>query len=50
MIIYHLFYHHSIARNKGAQICNMIMRNKSDVGHIAFEILAKTGFLCFILF
>ena len=33
-------------------ICDMIKRNESDVGHIVFEILAKTvfKFLCFILF
>ena len=33
-------------------VCNMIKRNESDVGHIVFEILAKTvfKFLCFILF
>ena len=33
-------------------ICDMIKRNESDVGHIVFEILAKTAFkfLCFILF
>ena len=34
------------------QICDMIKRNESDVGHIVFEILAKRvfKFLCFILF
>ena len=33
-------------------ICDMIKRNESDVGFIAFEILANTvfKFLCFILF
>ena len=33
-------------------ICDMIKRNESDVGHIVFEILAKTvfKFLGFILF
>ena len=33
-------------------IYDMIKRNESDVGHIIFEILAKTvfKFLCFILF
>ena len=33
------------------EICDMIKRNESDVGHIVFEILAKTvfKFLCFIL-
>ena len=37
-----LFYH----------IHDMIKRNESDVGNVAFEILAKTvfKFLCFILF
>ena len=32
--------------------CDLIKRNESDVGHIGFEILAKTvfKFLCFILF
>ena len=32
-------------------ICDMIKRNELDVGHIVFEILAKTvfKFLCFIL-
>ena len=35
-----------------ADICDMIKRNKSDVGDVDFEILAKTvlKFLCFILF
>ena len=34
------------------QICDMIKRNESDVGHIVFEILAKSviKFLCFTLF
>ena len=33
-------------------ICDMIKRNESDVGDVAFEILAKIvfKFLCFILF
>ena len=33
-------------------ICDMIKMNESDVGHVIFEILAKTvfKFLCFILF
>ena len=33
-------------------ICDMIKRNESYVGHVVFEILAKTvfKFLCFILF
>ena len=33
-------------------ICDMIKRNESDVGHIVFEILAKTvfKFLCFTLY
>ena len=36
----------------GAEICDMIKRNESDVGNVDFEILAKTvfKFLCFILF
>ena len=33
-------------------ICDMIKRNKLDVGNVVFEILAETvfKFLCFILF
>ena len=36
----------------GLYICDMIMRNESDVGKVVFEILAKTvfKFLCFVLF
>ena len=37
---------------EGGVICDMIKRNESDVGHIDFEILAKTvfKFLFFIVF
>ena len=31
-------------------ICDMIKRNESDVGHIVFEILAKTVFNSFVLY
>ena len=50
IVWYCVFVH--VVLNLRCYTCDMIQRNESDVGHIVFEILAKTvfKFLCSILF